>query len=86
MNGSPFNNTFEHSIQQYANFDSAVQLNEDGLLPASQTSKIDQNLKTFAVIPVGTTRYRPPESSQLIISNDISSISLVPSPIPPLQH
>ena len=60
---------------QLADFDSAVQLNEDGLLPASQTSKTDQNLKTFAIIPVGTTGYRPPESSQLIITNDISSIT-----------
>ena len=60
---------------QLADFDSIVQLNDNGLLPASQTSKTNQNLKMFAVIPVGTTEYRPPESSQLIISNDISSIT-----------
>jgi hypothetical protein len=60
---------------QLADFDSAVQLNEDGALPASQVSKTDPNLKTFTIVPVGTNGYRPPESSQLIISNDIRCIT-----------
>ena len=60
---------------QLADFDSAVQLNEDGALPATHASKTDQNQRTFTIVPVGTNGYRPPESSQLIISNDVRCIT-----------
>ena len=59
---------------QLADFDSAVQLNEDGALPATHASKTNQNQRTFTIVPVGTNGYRPPESSQLIISNDVRCI------------
>ena len=60
---------------QLADFDSAIQLIDNGLLPATYMSKMGQNRKTFTVVPVGTTGYRPPECSQLIVTNDNSSIS-----------
>ena len=57
---------------QIADFDSAIQLTRDGLLPPSKTGP---NQRTFTVVPVGTTGYRPPESSQLIVANDASIIT-----------
>ena len=60
---------------QLADFDSALQLTDDGLLPATYTSKTEQSRKTFMVVPVGTAGYRPPECSQLVVANDNSSIS-----------
>ena len=60
---------------QLADFDSAIQLTDDGLMPVSHVSKTDQNQKIFTVMPVGTTGYRPPECSQLVVANDDSSIS-----------
>ena len=57
---------------QIADFDSAIQLTKDGLLPPT---KLDQRRHKFTVVPVGTCGYRPPESSQLIVSNDISIIT-----------
>ena len=60
---------------QLADFDSAIQLTKDGLLPASNGHKSDSNQQTFAVVPVGTMGYRPPESSQLIISNSVDVLS-----------
>ena len=60
---------------QIADFDSAVQLSEDGLLPASNVNRSDSHQKTFAVVPVGTNGYRPPESSLFIVSNNVDGIS-----------
>ena len=58
---------------QLADFDSAVQLTMEKQLPPTKTT--NQNQKLFAVVPVGTMGYRPPESSQLTISNDVGIVS-----------
>jgi serine/threonine protein kinase len=60
---------------QIADFDSALQLTDDGLLPVTYTSKTEQNRKVFTVVPVGTTGYRPPECSQHVVANDNGLIS-----------
>lgn len=59
-------------VVQLADFDSAIQLTRDGLLPASKSGP---NQRTFTVVPVGTMGYRPPESSQFILANDASIIT-----------
>ena len=58
---------------QIADFDSAIQLTKDRLLPSSRTTNRGKNI--YTVVPVGTMGYRPPESGQLTISNDVSIIS-----------
>lgn len=55
-----------------ADYDSAIELTKDSLLPASRSSPSGQ---VFTLVPVGTAGYRPPENSMLMISN-VSSIFL----------
>ena len=54
-----------------ADFDSAIELDQNGHLPPSHSSRGD----IFVVVPVGTTGYRPPECSQTIIATDASIIN-----------